>query len=91
MSDYLEDAALECSSVIRMAHERFADKNPVILLDIQEQRVYAYPYAAFKKELSARSQRALREQCKNAIHHGQVVVFVRDNDERRLVSFSLDL
>ena len=91
MSDYLEDAALECSSAIRMAHERFADKNPVLLLDIQEQRVYAYPYAAFKKELSARSQRALREQCKNAIHHGQVVVFVRDNDERRLVSFSLDL
>jgi hypothetical protein len=91
VSDYLEDAALECSSVIRMAHERFADKNPVILLDIQEQRVYAYPYAAFKKELSARSQRALRQQYKKAIHHGQVVVFVRDNDERSLVSFSFDL
>jgi hypothetical protein len=74
-----------------MAYERFAGKKPVMLLDIQEHRVYAYPYAAFKKDLSARSQRALREQYENAIRHGQVVVFVRDNDERRLVSFLFDL
>jgi hypothetical protein len=72
-------------------YERFADRRPVILLDIQEQKVYAYPYDEFKRELSTRSQRTLQEQYEGANRAGQVVVFVRDNDERRLVSFSFDL
>jgi hypothetical protein len=91
LSDYLEDAAWEHWSVIRLMYDHFAEKKPVMLLDIQEQRVYAYPYAEFKKELSPRSQRSLRKQYENANRDGQVVVFVRDNEERRLVSFSFDL
>jgi hypothetical protein len=45
----------------------------------------------FKAELSERSQRSLQEQYEEAIRQNQIVVFVRDNDKRRLVSFSLDL
>jgi hypothetical protein len=62
-----------------------------MLLDIQEQRVYAYPYDDFRKGLSAKSQRALEKQYEAANRERQVVVFVRDNDERRLVSLAFDL
>jgi hypothetical protein len=62
-----------------------------MLLDIQEQRVYAYPYDDFRKELSAKSQRSLEKQYGAANRERQVVVFVRDNDERRLVSLAFDL
>ncbi|HUF68507.1 MAG TPA: hypothetical protein VMM79_07600 [Longimicrobiales bacterium] len=61
-----------------------------MLFDIQEQRVYAYPYNEFMKELSARSQRSLQEQYERAIHENSIVVFVRDNEQRRLVSFAVE-
>jgi hypothetical protein len=91
MSDYLEDAALEHWAAIRLLYDRFADKRPVILFDVQEQRLYAYPYVDFRKELNARSQRSLKLQYERANRDGQVVVFVRDNEQRRLVSFAIDL
>lgn len=62
-----------------------------MLFDLQEQRVYAYPYNDFRKELSARSQRSLETQYEKAGRENQVVVFVRDNDLKRLVSLSIDL
>jgi hypothetical protein len=88
--DYLLDAASEQWPNIRMMYRRFEDKKPVMLFDIQEQRIYAYPYAAFMRDLSKRSQRLLKEQYEKAVHENQMVVFVRDNERRRLVSFSLD-
>jgi hypothetical protein len=88
-NDYLLDAAREHWPAIRGMYERFAEKRPVMLFDIQEQRIYAYPYNEFMKELSARSQRSLQKQYEQAIHEESIVVFVRDNEQRRLVSFSL--
>ena len=90
MGDYLLDAACKQCLAIRMMYERFADNKPVMLFDIQEQRIYAYPYAEFTKDLSKRSQRSLKEQYEKAVHENKIVVFVRDNERRRLVSFSSD-
>lgn len=90
VDDDLEDAALEQWPAIQMVYERFSAEKPVMLFDIQEQRIYAYPYAEFRNELNARSQRLLEEQYENAVHASQIVVFVRDNVRRRLVSFSFD-
>lgn len=89
-SDYLLEAAEEQLSAIQMMYETFAEKRPVMLFDIQEQRIYAYPYTEFRKELSVRSQRSLKRQYEQAVHEDRMVVFVRDNERRRLVSFSLD-
>ena len=61
-----------------------------MLYDIQEKRVYAYPYLEFKEEMSEASQRSLEDQHERAIREGKFVVFVRDNEQRRLVSFSMD-
>jgi len=49
-----------------------------------------YPYEDFKKELSERSQASLTEQYEKAVRENKIVVFVRDNVQRRLTSFSMD-
>jgi hypothetical protein len=59
--------------------------------DLQEQRIYAYPYADFSNDLRKKSQRSLKEQYEEALRENKVVVFVRDNVQRRLVSFSMDV
>ncbi len=71
-------------------YKRFEAKKPVMLLDIQEQKIYAYPYNDFRSNLSKRSQIQLEEQYEAAILNNEMVVFVRDNEKRDLVSYSLE-
>jgi hypothetical protein len=89
-SDYLLDAAQQHWPYILMTYKQFEDKKPVMLFDIQEERIYAYPYAEFSSELSEKSQRSLKDQYERAVRDNKIVVFVRDNEQRRLVSFSMD-
>ena len=70
-------------------YSAFQDKRPVMLFDIQEGRIYAYPYAEFKAGLSKRSQSLLRRQYQEASREDTIVVFVRDNHKKRLVSYCL--
>ncbi len=67
----------------------FEEKRPVMLFEVQEGRIYAYPYDQFMSDLSPRSQALLKEQYAQAIQEGWIVVFVRDNEKRKLVSYSL--
>ena len=67
----------------------FADKKPVMLYDIQEQKIYAYPYREFKMELSQKSQAALEDQYQRAVKNDQFVVFVRDNEKQKLLSYTV--
>jgi hypothetical protein len=76
---------------IVMLYERHATKKPVMLFDIQEERVYAFPSTEFRAELSERSQRFLAQQYQRALATGKMVVFVRDNERKQLVSYSLAL
>jgi hypothetical protein len=89
-ADYLLEAARANWPHVLMMYKLFEAKKPVMLYDLQEKRVYAYPYVEFKAELSERSQLSLTEQYEDAIRDGQIVVFVRDNEQRRLRSFSMD-
>ncbi len=84
------DAVVEQWDNILGLYKRFEAKKPVMLLDIQEQKIYAYPYNDFKSELSKRSQIQLEEQYEAAILNNEMVVFVRDNEKRDLVSYSLE-
>jgi len=70
-------------------YEQYREKKPVMLFDMQEQRIYVYPYFDFKNDLSERSQRLLQDQYEQAITEDKIVVFVRDNDERKLVSYTV--
>ncbi len=69
----------------------FADKKPVMLFDVQEQRIYAYPYKEYKAEMNERSQALLEEQYHEAVANDQMVVFVRDNEEEKLVSYTMNV
>ena len=68
-----------------------ADKKPVMLFDVQEQRIYAYPYKEFKAEMNQRSQAVLVEQYRRAVANNQMVVFVRDNERETLVSYTVSI
>ena len=70
-------------------YEKFADKQPVMLFDIQKRRVYAYPYEGYLKDLSERSQVSLKEQYEHANANGMVVVFMKDNKKEKLRSYSV--
>jgi len=50
-----------------------------------------YPYEDFKNDMSsAKSQASLAEQYELAKKAGTLVVFVRDNEAKRLASYSMD-
>jgi hypothetical protein len=70
-------------------YEVYREKKPVMLFDMQEQRIYVYPYLDFKHDLSERSQRLLQDQYEKAMTDDKIVVFVRDNDARKLVSYTV--
>ena len=73
-----------------MFYKRFEAKRPVMLFDLQSQKIYAYPYEEYKADLSERSQAMLTDEYENAIAKNKIVVFVKDNETRRLVSMSFD-
>ena len=60
-----------------------------MLFDIQEQLVYAYPYEDYRSGLSERSQVSLKAQYEHALANGMFVVFIRDNEKRKLKSYSV--
>jgi len=86
----LVDLALEIQESIRGAYRLHEEHRPVMLFHVQEERIYAYPYLDYKGTLSARSQAMLEKQYEEAQQHDQIVVFVRDEDTRRLISLSID-
>ncbi|HMB03149.1 MAG TPA: hypothetical protein VKP69_05330 [Isosphaeraceae bacterium] len=88
--DYLLDAAWEHWDQILRIYRPFEKLKPIVLFDIQEQRIYLYPYEDFREELKPKDQDSLQDQYERAISANKITVFVRDNVERRLVSYSLD-
>ncbi len=86
----LVEAAENSLPNILMFYKRFEEKRPVMLLDLQSQKIYAYPYKEFKAELSERSQVMLAADYEKAIAKDKIVVFVRDNETQRLVSMLFD-
>ena len=88
--DALFDAACERADDILQLYRQFAEKWPVMLLELPSQRIYAYPYLEFKNTLSDRSQKMLEKEYTEAVAHHKVVVFVKDNDREKMISFSVD-
>ena len=72
-------------------YQQYADKKPIMLYDIQEKKIYTYAYPGFKDELMPKSQVHLEEQYQESLKNNQIVVFVRDNEKRELVSYSVDI
>jgi hypothetical protein len=88
--DYLLDVVHEQWNNILFANKQYEGRKPIVLYDIQEKRVYVYEYEGFKSELNPRNQEGLAEQYEQALRENKIVVFVRDNEQRRLASFSMN-
>ena len=90
IDDPFLDPVAEHWEKIVAGYKQFEDKRPVVLYDIQEERVYLYPYEDFKNDMSPKSQVSLAEQYELAGQLGKMVMFVRDNEAEKLVSYILD-
>jgi hypothetical protein len=88
--DALFDAACERADDILRLYRQFAEKRPVMLLELPSQRIYAYPYLDFKNTLSERSQKMVEKEYQEAAAHHKIVVFVKDDDRRKMISFSVE-
>ena len=88
--DDLVDAAESSLPQILLLYRCIEGKRPVMLLELPRLRIYAYPYQEFKDSLSERSQAMLKDQYERSIGENKVVVFVRDDETRRLVSMTFD-
>jgi hypothetical protein len=87
--DMVEAAEGQLHNIL-MFYKLFEDKRPVMLFDLQSRQILAYPYEEYKATLSERSQAMLTTQYDEAVVKNKVVVFVRDNETRRLTSMSFD-
>ena len=91
MSDQYYSAIQEQWSNIRGLYMAYGSKKPIMLYDVHEKKIYAYPYKEFKAELSERSQVSLEMDYKSTSVRGGMIVFVRDNIERKLVSYVMNI
>jgi hypothetical protein len=89
MSDPYLEAIQEQWPNIKGLYSIYESEKPIMLYDIQEKKIYAYPYREFRAELSKKSQKSLKRDYESASTHGSMIVFVRDNLERRLVSYMM--
>ena len=87
---YLDVIDEQWSNILKL-YKKFEDKKPIMLFDMQERSIYAYPYKDFKSDLTKKSQTILEKQYKDALLENKVVVFVRDNEPETLVSSSYNL
>ena len=86
----LLNAACERANDILMFYRQFAEKKSVMLLELPSQKIYAYPYLDFKNTLSERSQKMLEKEYEEAVANNKIVVFVKDNDREKMISFSVE-
>ena len=66
VSDPYFEAIQEQWQNILALYKTYESKKPIILYDIQEQKIYAYPYKEFKADLSEKSQVSLEHDYKSA-------------------------
>ena len=91
MSDQYYSAIQEQWSNIRGLYVACSSKRPIMLYDIHDKKIYAYPYREFRAELSERSQASLEIDYKSTSVSGGMIVFVRDKIERKLVSYVMSI
>ena len=87
---YLDVIDEQWSNILKI-YKKFEDKKPIMLFDMQEKSIYAYPFEDFKSDLTKKSQSILEKQYNEAISDNKIVVFVRDNEQGILISSSYNL
>lgn len=76
---------------IAETYNRYAEQWPILLVDVQESVIHAYPYEEFVLLLDAPSRRQVEMQYRRAMDNRQMVLFVRDTDNKVFQSYTLAL
>jgi hypothetical protein len=72
-------------------YNQFAEQQPIMLVDVQKAEIHAYPFEEFVIVLDASSRRQVEAQYRRAIANRQMVLFVRDADNKVFQSYTLAL
>lgn len=78
-------------SAIADTYNRFADQQPIMLIDVQNAEIQALPYEEFVLVLDAPSRRQVEAQYRRALDGRQMVLFVRDTSNKVFQSYTLAL
>ena len=76
---------------ISALYNEFADKRPVILLDVDAGELHAYPFEKVKEIFDAGSQLTLEEQYRRAVATRQMVLIVRDKENKQTLTYTIKL
>ena len=91
MSDVYKDLISEHWSNIAELYNEHAEKQPVILLDVDAGELFAYPYGELSQLLDAQSQTGFGDQYARAVENRQMVLLVRDKANKQLLTYTLKL
>ncbi len=72
-------------------YNKFADKTPIMQYVLPDHKIYALPYADFLDNLNEKRPNMTIEQYMEIVNKGQFVVFVKDFETKKLLSFVFDL
>ncbi len=72
-------------------YNHYAERRPIMLVDVQESVIHAYPYEEFVLLLDAPSRRQIEMQYRRAMDNRQMVLFVRDTNNKVFQSYTLAL
>src|SRR5712692_7711508 len=86
---YLDAIEKHCVRILEV-YSHYEEKKPIILFDVTEGNIYAYPYREFKKDLNLGERASFAKQYNEALREEQFVVFVRDSQEKKLISYSIE-
>lgn len=76
---------------IAETYNQFAEQQPIMLVDVQSAEIHAFPFEEFVMVLEAASRRQVEAQYRRATANRQMVLFVRDTDNKIFQSYSLAL
>ncbi len=76
---------------ISALYNEFADKRPIILLDVDAGELHAYPFEKIKEIFDSGSQLTLEEQYRRAVATRQMVLIVRDKENKQTLTYTIKL
>ena len=62
-------------------------KDLIMVYEMSKKRIYSYIYNEFRQTLSANSKAMLTEQYQEALAENKIVLFIQDDEMRKLKSY----
>jgi len=89
-SPYAELIAAQWPHISALYNE-FAEQRPIILMDVDSAELHAYPFDKITEVLDEKSRAALAVQYQRAQATRQMVLILRDTENRQTMTYTLKL